>query len=197
MEKAQSPEQHPPLIFAPFAPDTWAGLGSLKRTGWVVRGVANPETVQEHIISLMQIGASLDVPPEEKEGLLEMLEVHDWPEAIIGDEVIVTNDLEERARLKADKFKREQAALESICAGMPEKGDEVMAFWLRFEISSDPAAVLARQIDKYQAVEKALEYEKAQGIALFQEFLDHARSSITHPVLLEKIRKLEEEFAAL
>lgn len=184
------------LKYAPLAPEVWDALGDLKRTGWVNRGVENPESVQEHIISLLDIVNSLEelLSVEEKDDLFNMLEVHDWPEAIHGDQVIFTYDEKEFALLKADKFEKEKAALVSICEKLNEKGKEIMALWLRFETSPDPAASFGRQLDKYQAVEKALEYETSQNTPLFKEFLEYARPKITHPILLRKIQELEEEF---
>jgi putative hydrolase of HD superfamily len=184
----------PELKFAELAPDVWAALQALKRTGWVRRGVNNPESVQEHIIALRNMAASLpDLSDEEKDGLLDMLEIHDWPEAIHGDEVISSPDKEELALLTAAKFEKEKNALASICGKIGIRGREIMSLWLRFETSSDKAADLARQLDKYQAIEKALEYEKTQGIHLFQEFLETSRDKINHPILLERLSALENE----
>lgn len=80
--------------------------------------------------------------------------------------------------------------MEKICDDI-RGGEEIMALWLRFETSNDPAAVFGRQLDKYQAVEKALEYEQAQGIALFDEFLTYSINFIHHPVLLKRIGQLK------
>lgn len=188
----------PDLKFAHVAPDVWKTLGALKRTGWVRRGVTDPESVQEHIISLRDIAASLDgLSVAEKDGLLDMLEVHDWPEAIHGDEVVVSDDDEELRRLKAAKFINEKIALETICKDLGEKGKEIMTLWLRFESAGDDAAKFAKQLDKYQAVEKALTYEREQGISLYEEFLRHSRKLISHPILLKKIQKLEQDFAMM
>jgi putative hydrolases of HD superfamily len=191
-------ETCPPLRFAPLAPDVWEALQNLKRTGWVDWGVQNPESVQEHTISLRNLAASIDeLSIEERDGLLDMLEVHDWPEAIHGDEVILSMDEEELRSLKATKFEKEQIALVSICEKLGERGQEIMSLWLRFETSSDKAAMFARQLDKYQAVEQALIYEKSQGIdGLFMEFFtyERARNIIQHPILLEKMNLLEKDF---
>jgi putative hydrolase of HD superfamily len=188
-------ENTPELKFASIALDVWSALDKIERTGWVMRGVKNPETVQSHTVSLRNIAASiLELKDEEREGLLDMLEVHDWPEVINGDEVILSVDEEELKTLKASKFEKEQIALTSICEKLEEKGKEIVDLWLRFETSNDPAAVFARQLDKYQAIEQALEYEKEQGIPLFKEFLDYGRRNINHPFLLDRIKRLEEEF---
>ncbi len=184
------------LKYAPLAPEVWNALGDLKRTGWVNRGVENPESVQEHIVSLLELARSFEelLSAEERDGLLDMLEVHDWPEAIVGDQVILTFDETEFRTLKADKFEKEKSALAVLCKELDKKGQEIIDLFVRFETSDDPAASFGRQLDKYQAIEKALEYERFQNIPLFKEFLDYSRPKITHPILLKKIQELEEIF---
>ena len=175
-----------------IAPDVYKSLQELKRTGWVDRGVKNPESVKEHIESLIALALELSefLTEEERDCLVEMLEIHDWPEAIHGDEVILELNPGDRKALVEVKFKNEKRALESICAGLAN-GTEIMDLWLRFETSDDPAAVFGRELDKYQAVEKALEYEEEQGIELFDEFLTYSINFIHHPVLLAQIEALK------
>lgn len=175
-----------------IAPKVYVELDALKRTGWVYRGVENPESVKEHTEALVKLAHELSeyLSEEEQDGLIDMLEVHDWPEALHGDEVILELNPDERKALKAVKFDNEKRALEEICKDLPN-GEEVLNLWLRFETSNDPAATFGRQLDKYQAVEKALEYEETQGIALFEEFLTYSINFIHHPVLLERIERLK------
>ncbi len=165
-----------------IAPKVYQSLQDLKRTGWVMRGVKNPESVKEHTEALVTLAEEL-IPllsHDETQGLLEMLEVHDWPEALHGDEVILKLKPDERKALKEVKFENEKRALTTICKDLPN-GDEFMLLWLRFETSDDPAAAFGRQLDKYQAVEKALEYEQSQGIALFDEFLRYSINFMAQP----------------
>ncbi len=197
MENIQTGEKTPNLTYAHLAPEVWAALGKIPRTGWVNRHVKNPESVQEHTIALRELASSFkDLTEDEKDGLLNMLEIHDWPEVIHGDQAIVTNDEEEKRLLKATKYEKEKEALTTICARLGEDGKKIMDLWLRFENSNDPAASFARQLDKYQAIKKALEYEHAQGIALFKEFLDYDRKRITHPILVKGPQELESEASA-
>ncbi len=178
--------------FATTVPDVWKKLGELKRTGWVNRGVKNPETVQEHTLALMQIASTFDWLNEKDKGdLVDMLEIHDWPEAILGDEVILSYDENELKSLEKYKSEREESAMKSICESLGVVGDEIKNLWIRFEKSEDEIASFARQIDKYQAIEKSLEYEMSQGVIIFKEILEYSRKRIIHPVLIEKLRELE------
>jgi putative hydrolase of HD superfamily len=180
------------------SPTVYTALQSLKRTGWVQRGVKNPESVKEHTESLILLARELSssLSAEENDGLEHMLEVHDWPEALHGDEVILELRPDERKLLKQAKFENEQKALQTICADLSD-GKEVMSLWLRFEHSDDPAASFGRQLDKYQATEKALYYEETQGIELFAEFLQYSKHFISHPVLLKRLHNLQLRFDAL
>lgn len=191
MEQSETQNKKSLLKLEIIAPGVYQSLQDLKRTGWVNRGVENPESVKEHTEALIALAEELSpyLSLEETNGLIDMLEVHDWPEAIHGDEVILEINPNKRKVLKEVKFENEKKALTKICKDLPN-GEVVMALWLRFETSDDQAAKFGRQLDKYQAVEKALEYEQTQGIALFDEFLRYSINFIHHPVLLQRIEKL-------
>lgn len=195
MNTSKTHNQNSVLKLESIAPMVYQALQDLKRTGWVKRQVENPESVKEHTEALITLAQEL-IPllsHDETQGLLEMLEVHDWPEALHGDEVILELKPDERKALKEVKFENEKNALTIICKDLPN-GEEIMSLWLRFETSDDPAAAFGRQLDKYQAVEKALEYEQSQGIALFDEFLRYSINFISHPVLLQRIDVLKEKW---
>ena len=187
------------LAFAQLAPEVWNELSKLQRTGWVQRGVENPETVAEHTMALKRLGKILgEFSETERKELLDMLEVHDWPEAVHGDEVILHNgDDSVYASLKSTKFEKEQNALRPICEKMGSVGKTIFNLWMRFETSDDAVANFGRQLDKYQAVEKALEYERELRIDLFREFFDYSKKYITHPILVEQLKRLEEEWKRL
>lgn len=192
MESSEIQNKESVLKLEKIAPEVYQLLQDLKRTGWVDKGVENPESVKEHTESLIKLAEELTpfLTEDEIDGLIDMLEVHDWPEAIHGDEVILELNPDDRKALKETKFENERKALAKICEGIPG-GEEIMALWLRFENSNDPAAEFGRQLDKYQAVEKALEYEQTQGIALFDELLTYSIHFIHHPVLLQRIERLK------
>lgn len=192
MESSENQSARGVLRYEEIAPHVYVSLQKLKRTGWVERGVENPESVKEHTEALLALAQELlpALSDEEKDHLIEMLEVHDWPEATYGDEVILELKPNDQKDKIAQKFEDEKRALQAICEDLPN-GEEILKLWLRFETSDDVAATFARQLDKYQAVEKALEYEEEQGITLFDEFLKYSINFISHPVLLERVEKLK------
>ncbi len=185
------------LKYAELFPKVWKALGGIPRTGWVTRGVKNPETVQEHTISCRELVVDLiDVLTEFSMSdildILNMLEVHDWPETIIGDEVIVTYNEIEKAKLKASKYEREYKAMLEICSGgVNSLGAQVLSLWIRFERRQDRKSSFAKQIDIYQSIEKAWEYQKSGENVLAQDFIDYYRKDITHRFLKEKMLEIE------
>lgn len=63
-------------------------LDRLPRTGWIQRGVPEPETVAGHVLGTAQVALALAPridPPLALERVLAMALVHDAPEALSGD----------------------------------------------------------------------------------------------------------------
>lgn len=162
-------------------------LKTLPRKGWVLKGMKNPETVWEHTTDCVSIGRNLAVRlGAERKKLITMLSGHDWPESDpdVGDITIHCGVTPE------EKFEREHAAMQKLCAQM-KQGDLFLQLWLEFEEGVSPEARVAKQIDKLQMAMKAVQYQGEQGLDP-TEFLDDAGSRITHPTLLrifESIRR--------
>ena len=70
--------------------ELFATLSEMPRTGWVQRGVTDAESITEHIYGCWLLGMTL--LPEDgeeetynKQHILQMLLIHDLPEAVTGD----------------------------------------------------------------------------------------------------------------
>lgn len=194
MNSAEEYSNHKVLQFEEIATDLYKKLHRLKRTGWLNRGIENPESVKEHTEALIKLvhEISNELSEEERDGLVDMLEVHDWPEAVHGDEVILELNPDDRKKLKDIKFENERKAMQEICKEIV-KGEELLNLWIRFETSDDPAAVFGRELDKYQALEKAFEYDSTQGTDFFDEFLTYSINFINNPILLKRIEELKSK----
>lgn len=158
-----------------------AVLYGIPRTGWVDQGVKNPETVGEHTDELVSMAEELfDIP-----GLSMMLKIHDWPESEVevGDRRTDNFCPADRRISKKDKYELELRAMERICSSFGPEGEVLLGLWQEFEEQITDRAIIARQLDKFQAIMKAIDYQKAGEPVDPQEFISHDGSLITHPVL--------------
>ncbi len=175
----KNPEQQPPLRFVQMAPEIWNALGKIERTLWLKEGVPNPETIQEHTLATIEIANVISGLSEaEHQELRDMLEIHGWPKVKTGDEI----NLDMSAR---------QKAMIDITSYLGNAGEEILALWMRFETSEDKIASLAREIDKYQLIDKAHFYEKKYRINLFDKIYDQNIGKISHPPLLRDLTHLK------
>jgi putative hydrolase of HD superfamily len=67
---------------------TLQALEGLPRTGWIQRGISEPESIADHVLGtcyvVLALGARI-APPIDVERALALVLVHDAPEALIGD----------------------------------------------------------------------------------------------------------------
>ena len=60
-------------------------LKRVRRTGWVVRKIFEPESVADHMYRMSMLVFMLRDPTIDKDRLLKICLVHDLAEAIVGD----------------------------------------------------------------------------------------------------------------
>jgi len=126
-------------------------LKCLKRTGWVERGVTDPESVSDHIFMTSLI--ALVLGSEEDVDLCKVLKMtllHDLQEATCGD-ITPASPLIER------KYEIEKEAIESILFKMPQ---EYLDLWQEYIQQDSKEAKLAHEADRLEMLLQALTYEK-------------------------------------
>ncbi|XP_010904602.1 uncharacterized protein [Elaeis guineensis] len=142
-------------------------LKTTKRTGWVRRGIRDPESVADHMyrMGVMALIAG-DIPGVDQDRCVKMAIVHDIAEAIVGD--IAPSD----GVPKLEKSRREKEALEHMCRvlGGGSRAKEIGELWMEYEENSSPEAKVVKDFDKVEMILQALEYEKEQGIDLDEFF---------------------------
>ncbi len=153
-------------------------LKHLPRAGWVRRGVAGPESVAGHLHRVAVLALILDRPDIDRDKLVRMVLIHDLPESdpSVGD--ITPFD----GVSKEEKSAREAAAMERLCASLPN-GDELLSLWREYEEGKTPEAKFAHQLDALEMGLQACEYQAAQGIDL-EEFVVSAKQKISDLELL-------------
>ncbi len=158
-------------------------LKSLRRTGWVRKGVSDPESVAAHSYGV----ALLSMVIASREGLdagkaLKMALLHDLPEAVSGD---LTPRDKEYKRKRAIEEKSMEAIVSSLPQGLRS---EIVALHKEFEDCRTPEAKAVETADKLDMVLTASEYEKA--VAGLGEFFELGWAS----KLTEEGRRMLETF---
>uniref|UniRef100_A0A1I8ASZ0 5'-deoxynucleotidase HDDC2 n=1 Tax=Steinernema glaseri TaxID=37863 RepID=A0A1I8ASZ0_9BILA len=147
--------------------DAIDNLKHLKRTGWVLRQVPEPETVASHMYRMAVLAMTL--PTSEGYDPLhcvKMALVHDLGEAIVGD-ITPKCGVSDKT-----KFDMEEEAMKKLAGMVPEAvGGEWIALWREYEAAESLNAIAVKQLDKFDMIAQAFSYEQKYGIDL-QEFFD-------------------------
>lgn len=82
--------------------------------------------------------------------------VHDLAEAIVGDIAPSSNVS------KQEKFCLESEAMEHMASqlGHSKEALEIQALWLEYEHATTPESLFVKDLDKFEMIQQAFEYEK-------------------------------------
>eukprot|EP00547_Thalassionema_nitzschioides_P015249 CAMPEP_0194255726 /NCGR_PEP_ID=MMETSP0158-20130606/35123_1 /TAXON_ID=33649 /ORGANISM="Thalassionema nitzschioides, Strain L26-B" /LENGTH=233 /DNA_ID=CAMNT_0038994175 /DNA_START=26 /DNA_END=727 /DNA_ORIENTATION=+ len=149
-------------------------LKTIKRTGWVRSGVPLPESDADHMHRCCMCAMLLQQDENGKEQygdstikyhpskvdknkLLKMTVSHDLCEALAGD---ITPHCSKE--LIQSKYAKEEAAMEEIrkIVGDP-LGLELFELWKEYEAQETVEAIYCKDIDKFEMIVQAYEYEAA------------------------------------
>ena len=191
-------------------------LKEIKRTGWVIRGIKNSESIADHIFRTSLMAWILG---SEKNGLniervMKMALIHDLCEIYSGDitpydsilpkskkerEKILKTwprfSLEERKKLAEQKFKKEKKGLEKLIEDLPNKlKKEVMGLWMDYENGSTIEGRFFKQADRLENLLQATEYWKKNKSLSQTSWWDQVRELIDDPVLLKFIEEMDNKF---
>lgn len=169
-----------------------AQMGALKtlaRAGWRRRGIADGESVADHVyraalLALVledRLGAGVDV-----DRLARLLLVHDLAESdpSVGDLTPFCGIGPE------EKRRRERAAIERLAATIPE-WRSLLPLWREYDEALTPEACLAHELDALEMALQSREYEPLTGLDL-SEFRESARAKVRHPALRAILEALDE-----
>mmetsp|Transcript_30965 Transcript_30965/g.29576 ORF Transcript_30965/g.29576 Transcript_30965/m.29576 type:complete len:198 (-) Transcript_30965:45-638(-) len=163
-------------------------LKTLKRTGWVNNNVFEPESVADHMYRMSMLTFMLVDTDIKRDHLMKVCMIHDLAEALVGD--ITPYD----GVSKEDKRKLEEDAMHKIVADLECQiiGNEILSLWLEYEEGTTKEAVLAHQLDKFEMITQAVEYEKSQGKKL-DRFFSCYPDSFTHPEIFSWAKELVDQ----
>jgi putative hydrolase of HD superfamily len=156
-------------------------LKKIKRTGWVIGGVEDSESVADH--SFRTALMVMLLAPKELccEKAVKMALVHDINE-------VYTKDIPTTSMGRRKKFVKEKKAMTKLLRNLPEK-KELMNIWLEFEERKSPEAVFVHQVDKLETMLQAVEYKKKNLNDIWKTSI----KEITDKSLLRIAEKLSTE----
>lgn len=181
-------------------------LKTLRRQGWIDRGVREPESVADHSFRLALMAWVLAQRRPDLDATRAMLLalVHDAAEAIAGDRTPFDAALQAGAEpavlfrqrpvydpeAEARKTAAERAALRELAALLPEPvGERLIEAWEEYEAAQTPEARFVRQLDKLETVLQALEYRERQPDLIIDSFILGALDEVTDRSLRELLEQ--------
>lgn len=166
-------------------------LDRVPRSGYVLRGVDDPESVSEHswhvVFLVWVLGAR--IPGLDVHRAMEIALIHDLAELRVGD----LPRTAARYFPQGAKDQAESAAMEEVLAPLPEPARDLYA---EYQARETPEARLVKACDKLQLMLKVSVYESwgARGLAEFwrhPENFPEAEFEVVREVF-EELRHLRE-----
>lgn len=139
-------------------------LKTQPRTGWLNHNIAEPESISDHMYRMSMISMSLnrdkfvDSQLVDTDKCCKISLIHDLAEALVGD--IVPHD----ANIdKIEKGKREYKTIlylsDIVSHYNPEFSKSMVELWLDYEEQRNLEAKIVKDIDKYELLLSAFQYE--------------------------------------
>ncbi len=140
-------------------------LKKLKRKGWVLKGIKEPESVADHTFGVSVLALLIKINSKKKINLEKILKysiLHDIAEYKIGD--ITPHD----KISKSKKYKLEYETIKELTSNF--SSNEILEAWQEFEHSTSFEAKLVRDLDIFETIFQAMVYEKEQKNIDLSEF---------------------------
>lgn len=147
----------PPFAYMAAFLEIVSRLKTQKRTGWIDRDVPQPESIADHmyrmgVISMLSGRSDLDIGR-----CVQIALVHDIAESIVGDitpYADVTKEEKHRRELEAIIYIRDL-----VSNFNKQAGELIYDLWNQYENQTSPEAVLVKDIDKFELLVQASEYQ--------------------------------------
>ncbi|XP_015522467.1 5'-deoxynucleotidase HDDC2 [Neodiprion pinetum] len=160
-------------------------LKHVKRTGWILSKITEPETISGHMYRMAMLSFLVDNKENlDKVKIMQMTLIHDLAECIVGDITPHCGVCPE------EKHKLEDEAMQKICELLGDKGPQVLTMFREYEHQQTPEAQYVKDLDRLDLIMQAFEYEKRDGTpGKLQEYFTATNGKINHPF----VKRLAEE----
>lgn len=165
-------------------------LKELKRRGWVLRKIEDPETVSGHMYRMAIMAMVSTIPDLNRDKCIKMCLVHDIAECIVGD--IAPSDNVPKQKKK----EMEMEAFESLCCLLEDEAvrNEFKSLFLEYEEQASNEAVFVKDLDMFDMILQAKEYEdKECDPVKLQEFFDGVEGRFKTDIVKKFVADLKTE----
>ncbi len=147
-------------------------LKAVSRSGWVLRGVPEAESVAEHTYGVAFVALALAEASDEgfafdRGRLLTIALLHDLAESVIGDIPLPAR----RFLPPGAKQSAETAVMKEVMEAMPG-GEGLLALWAEYAAGTSPEAQLVHDADRLEMLLQAYLYRAQTGNRALAEFWD-------------------------
>jgi len=165
-------------------------LKEVKRTGWILKGINNAESVADHtwrmgLIIMLLTDKSLD-----KQKLLEMNTVHDLGEIGIGD---IKWEIAKKVVGSQETKRKDEMKVMTAIFEKHKNRKKYIKLLEEFNEQKTPEAKFLKQVDKLEMALQALEYEKeGHSPKKLNEFWENAEKHLEGQSLEPIFRELQK-----
>ena len=166
----------------------------LKRTGWVVRQVPNPETVAAHSwrMALMAIYKQKELKKigADVNHVIEMCLLHDIGESVIGD---IVPEIHQTGSKKISAETKKKTEKEAVCfLAQKYNFSELETIFNEYENQETLEAKVVKNLDKLDMLLQAYEYQVAYpDLTRLNEFMQFNEKDIDLPLFLGDIKEIK------
>ncbi|CAF1353576.1 unnamed protein product [Rotaria sordida] len=157
------------------------------RTGWVLRGVERVESIADHMYRMAVMSLLLPTISEQsKVRCMKLALVHDLAESVVGD-------LTEFDGIpKSEKHRRESESMLHLTRLLPvDVGTEIFSLFNEYVDQKTNEANLVKDLDIFDMLVQAYEYEKIQGENGFlEEFFQSSVSKVKTDIVKKWLEQL-------
>ncbi|KAI8804277.1 HD domain-containing protein [Cladochytrium replicatum] len=167
-------------------------LKTTKRTGWVEAEIPDAESISDHMYRMSIMAMVVDDPKLNRSRAVQIALAHDIAESLVGD-IAPSAGVS-----KEDKYKLESDAMDRLVQELGDTAEarELRELWKEYEDGVTYEALFVKDLDKFEMIVQALEYEKRHGKVL-QSFYDSTRGKFKHPKVIEWAEELYKERASV
>ena len=190
-------------------------LKTLKRRGWLMRDLKDPETVADHAYRVLFLawifskGHNLNSKKVLKLALVhslsatyidyispydKLLEAKSHIEAQRRyPALVIRASVQVKELIQSKRFKEEKKAVERLVKDLPEVlSKEILGLWLDFQTSSSKEAKFLRAIDKLENLIQAIEYRNQIGKKFLAPFWVQISEVTDDPKLIRFVEGLDQ-----